>query len=70
MSTASISGTPAPINVLNVLAIIDDADLIVNLLNSGIFNAIFPKKCFPTSVFAKVLIAKTNATITGTIINQ
>ena len=70
MSTASISGTPAPSKVLMVRAIIEDADFVVSFPNNGAFNAIFPKKCFPASVLANARIANTSAIITRIIMNQ
>ena len=70
ISTASIKVTPALISVLTVLVIIEEADLIVKVFKNGRLNAIFPKKCFPAFVPAKVLIPKTITIIIGTIINQ
>ena len=70
MSTASINGTPAPIRVLRVLAIIDAADFTVSFLKSGNFKAILPNTCFPGFVPAKYLIPIAAAIITGIIINQ
>ena len=70
ISTASINGTPAPISVLKVLAIIAAADFTVSFLKSGSFKVILPNTCFPRFVPAKYLIPIAIAMTIGIIINQ